>query len=195
MTELFNYQQKGLSLQQAIQLPLTEETYGLFYTPKQCLFGRLDGDTIRDSQDKEVNLKQIYEARIFNPSVELRWLKSLSTDGLGSAVYLFEKPAETKKNWEQLPTLNDLSNHENHYLLWGEHWQTENLAENWSCLATSRIGKLLVPIANLEKQRVVLKTREYFGLPRNADGKLTLAGEHGNKVVVEERWLSLETCN
>lgn len=194
MTELFSYNQERLSLQQAIQLPLEKGTYGLFYTPTQCQFGYYNGEKISDAYDKSLDLSQVFEARIFNSNAELRWLREPSTDGLGNAVYLSDKKAKLK-DWKQQPTLSDLTIHNNHYLLWGEYWQTENLANTWSCLATARIGKLLVPVANLQKnQRIILKTQEYFGLPRDADGKLSLAGEHGNKVVVEERWLSLEAC-
>jgi CRISPR-associated protein (TIGR03984 family) len=186
MTELFSYQQPEISLAEAMQLPLPT-SYGLFYTPTQCLFGLWDGKKISDAQDKPIDLEQVFEAHLFNSNLELRWLKGFNPDNLGNAVYLFENTQKNKLNWEQLPTLNDLSIHENQYLLWGEYWQADDLAANWSCIATSRIGKLLVPIANLQKnQRVVLKTREYFGLPDN------VAGEHGNKVVLEERWLGLE---
>ncbi len=187
MTKLFSYQQEQISLEEATQLSFSINDYGLFYTPTQCLFGRWDGDKIRDATDKPLDLEQVFEARLFNSNVELRWLKGFTPDNLGNAVYLFEQPTANNKNWIQQPTLSNLKTHENQYLLWGEYWQADNLAENWSCLATSRIGKLLVPVANLQKnQRVILKTREYFGLPDN------VAGEHGNKVVIEERWLSLD---
>jgi CRISPR-associated protein (TIGR03984 family) len=188
--ELFSYQKEGLSLQEAIQQPLAEGTLGLFYTPAQCQLGRWDNGEIRDARDKVLAIEQVFEARLFHPSLELRWLRDPSTDGLGNAVYLCENQRDN--GWQQQQTLCDLSVQNNQYLLWGEYWKLDNLAKGWSCLAAARIGKLLVPVANLQKnQRVVLKTREYFGLPRDADGKLTLAGEHGNNVVVEERWLSL----
>jgi CRISPR-associated protein (TIGR03984 family) len=198
--ELSTYCKNGLSLEKVLELPLTEETIGLFYTPNQCFFGRRKAGKICDAQDKEIALAQIFEARLFDSTVELRWLRDPGTDGLGQAVYLFDdhfKPS-FEEGWEK-KILDKLKSQENHYLLWGKHWDSKaaNLANGWACLAASRIGELFVPVPDLKEkeQRVRLKTREYFGLPCNADGSLTLAGQHGNQVVVEERWLNLEICD
>ena len=195
--KLSTYCKSDLALEKVLELQLTEETIGLFYTPNQCLFGRWKAGKICDAQDKEIALAQIFEARLFDSTAELRWLRNPSTDGLGNAVYLFDNHSNLSFNedgWEN-ETLDELTSQENHYLLWGKYWpsKAENLAPGWACLAASRIGELFVPVPNLnqKEQRVCLKTQEYLGLPRNAKGSLTLAGKNGNQVVVEERWLGL----
>jgi len=195
VTELYTYHKDKLSLTEVVQLPLAEGTLGLFYTPKQCQFGRWDNGKISDAEGNPLVLEQVFEARLFHPTAELRWLREPSTDGLGSAVYLFDNKPKTQTTFNgwQTQTLNDLTLQTNQYLLWGENWEMADSTAGWSALAGVRIGQMWVPLQNLEKnQRVCLKTLEYVGLPCHADGKLTLAGEYGNQVVVEERWLSLE---
>ncbi len=86
MTKLFSYQQQEISLQKSIQRPLATGSYGVFYTPTQCLFGRWDGNQILDAQDKPLDLEQVFEAHVFNPDIELRWLKGFANDNLGNAV-------------------------------------------------------------------------------------------------------------
>lgn len=196
--ELSIYRQENVSLETVPAIPFAEDTVALFYTPNTCQFGRWKEGNIFDAEDKAIALEQVFEIRLFAKTAELRWLRDPSTDGLGNAVYLFDEHSEALFNgegWEK-ETLNNLTGQENHYLLWGKYWpsENENLANGWGCLAASRIGELFVPVPDLnqKEQRVRLKTREYFGLPRNANGSLTLAGQHGNQVVVEERWLGLE---
>lgn len=197
MSELYSYQKDQLPLQELIQLPLASGTLGLFYTPARCQLGRWEDGKLSE-RGKALALDQVFEARLFHPSAEWRWLRDPSTDNLGDAVCLFDSESDApinlkKAGWQLQPSLNDLSVQENHYLLWGEYWKVDNLVEGWSCLADARVGELFVPLPNLQpNQRVRLKTLEYFGLPRDADGKLTLHGQHGNYVVVEERWLCLE---
>jgi len=194
--DLSTYRKENISLESVIQLPLAEETVGLFYTPNQCQFGRWKGGEITDAQDKIIALKDIFEARLFHETAEMRWLREPNTDELGTAVYLFDTQPSFKGEGWQKEILSELTKGENQYLLWGEYWNTQQeLAAGWSCLATARIGELFIPEPNLQKrnQRVVLKTLEYFGLPYDAEGNLTLHGEQGNQVVVEERWLNLET--
>lgn len=197
MTELYTYHKDSLPLQEVIQLPLAAGTLGLFYAPKQCQFGRWENGTVSDAQGHPFALEQVFEARLFHPTAEVRWLRDPYSNGLGRAVYLMDKEhqnqtAFTGKGW-QTQTLGGLVPQDNQYMLWGEHWETDDSTAGWSALATTRIGKLPVPLPNLTKnQRVCLKTVEYVGFSCHADGRLTLAGEYGNQVVVEERWLTLE---
>lgn len=206
MIELLIYQKSASTLQEVMQLPLEIGTIGLFYTPQQCQFVRYDNGEIRDANGNLFKLEQVFEARLFHSNAELRWLRDPNTNGLGRAVYLFENTKNMfsfdEPDW-QLHTLSNLTVHKNHYLLWGKQWQyndknsqNQRLDQGWSLLANAQIGKLPVPVPNLQKnQRIRLKTREYFGLPHDANGKPTLAAQHGNQVVVEERWLSLEAYN
>ncbi len=207
MAELVYYQHAGITLQNVIELSLAKGSIGLFYTPTQCQFGRWEESAqISDAHGKPFALEQVFEARLFHEQAELRWLREPNTDGLGRAVYLFDEAnkAPDWQGWQRAEPLNELSINANQYLLWGEQWQASDQANeiddfdqnNWSMLATARIGKWFVPVPGLKKnQRVRLKTQEYFGLPRDPDGKLTLAGQHGNQVVIEERWLSLKAID
>jgi len=71
------------------------------------------------------------------------------------------------------------------YLLWGEGLVANNLTSGWSRLATSRLGKLDVPIAGVSqsKQRIKLTAKEYF---RRMDEL------YGNVIVAEERLTGLQ---
>ncbi len=194
MVKLSTYHKDDLALEEIIQLPLSKGTIGLFYSPSRCQFGRWDSGQISDASGKPFALEEVFEARLFHPMAEVRWLRNPSTANLGRSVYLFESSSQFKgKGWQKKAPLSNLTVKENEYLLWGLSWKVNDLDKNWSCLAAARIGRLPVPLPNLqEKQRVRLKTVEYIGLPRDAEGQITRIGQYGNQVIVEERWLSLE---
>lgn len=162
---------------------LPQNSIGLFYTPMRCAFGMWNGTALLDHQEVGIDLSQIFEARLFNPELELHWLRDCEGSGEGRAVYLTEN---AERKWEPVSIR---SAREHDYLLWGRGWVgTEKLAEGWSCLAEARIGTLYVPIPNIDQDRCVqLKACEYFGLASGEAGK-----EHGNTVVLAERLLGLK---
>jgi CRISPR-associated protein (TIGR03984 family) len=173
--------------------PLLANAVGLFHAPRKCCFGLLRGGDFRDESDKPLDMTTVFEARVFAPEGELRWLNDPERFGIGKAVYISETDGGPK-NWLPAEPMT-VDAFENAYLLWGEHWKPAREFKNgWSCLAAGRIGELPAPFPGANsrapalraKERVRLRTREYFG-PASAE-----AGAHGNIVVVDERLLCLE---
>jgi CRISPR-associated protein (TIGR03984 family) len=163
----------------------------LLYAPQSCYLVRLTPAlTFRDARDREVDLTNVFEARIFNPQCELRWLNRM--DGLGDAVLLMESIASPEA--EAAPNIKEFASPDTtackalgqQYLLWGEKAKNQPSRPSWQRLAEARIGKLEIPLAQPleEGQRVCLKTSEYLAV---ADG-------YGNVAVIEERLMQLEVA-
>jgi CRISPR-associated protein (TIGR03984 family) len=175
--------QSNLTLMEAIancQACFSEAT-GLFYSPEACFLATVRGTSVVDAQGAEVNLGRVFEARIFNVEYELRWLNEFG--GHGTAVLLSEQDIAPCLA-DELPVLEAIDTQDQQYLLWGEGYRA-NLQPGWSRLATSRLGKLDVPIAgvNHSKQRVQLVVKEYF---RRMDEL------YGNVMMAEERLCQLQ---
>jgi CRISPR-associated protein (TIGR03984 family) len=182
MTILYGRSQKDITLVEAIAAcqGYFAEAVGLLYSPENCRLVKVTGTQMTDSGDAAVNLDRVFEARIFNADYELRWLNQWS--GRGTAVLISEQAigdilAEPIENLEAIATQDQT------YLLWGEGLKA-NLATGWSRLATSRLGKLDVPIAGVSqsKPRIHLQATEYFQ---------RLDQLYGNVVVAEERLTGL----
>jgi CRISPR-associated protein (TIGR03984 family) len=156
------------------------DAVGLFYSPESCSLSRVEGSNVTDSSGQVVRLDRVFEARIFNADYELRWLNQ--TGGQGTAVLLSEQ-AITDYLTEAVD-LEAIDTQEQTYLLWGEGYSA-NLQPSWSRLATSRLGKLDVPIAGVSKpkQRIKLTAKEYFHCMDEL---------YGNVIVAEERLTGLQ---
>lgn len=182
MIDLHGRRQETITLVEAIAAcePCFGDAVGLFYSPESCFLSQVKGTAITDSDGQPSNLDRVFEARIFNPGYELRWLNQQS--GQGTAVLLSEQAIA-----DYLTASVDLvaiDTQDQTYLLWGEGYSA-NLQAGWSRLATSRLGKLDVPIAgvNQQRQRVKLKAKEYFQVLDNL---------YGNVIVAEERLMGLQ---
>jgi CRISPR-associated protein (TIGR03984 family) len=161
-----------------------EGAIALLYSPDSCKFLRLLNSEFEYASTKEREqhrLSSVFEARIFTPECELRWLNR--ENGKGDAVLLTESPQPISEFEEDKEEIEDTL--PQHYLLWGEPvLEPKNIQDGWQRLAEARIGKLNIPISeklNNKNQRVYLKTREYIS-----------ALEYGNCAVIEERLLKLE---
>lgn len=164
---------------QACSHPLAE-AIALLYSPTTCQFAKLqvDGHLV-DSDDSPLSLSTVFEARVFNPDYELRWLND--SNGQGPAVFLSEKPI-TDYLESNLEPLEPLSTNPQKYLLWGKGTESST-ADDWSILAAARIGKLPVPIRGVAiEKRTYLQACEY----------LAIVDDYGNVAVVEERLIGLE---
>jgi CRISPR-associated protein (TIGR03984 family) len=176
-----------------------ERPVALLYTPAYCRLGRLqvsgDVETINENEQPETaDLMAVFEARAFCTSGELRWLHEGRNKG--RAVFLSEG-GSAMDGWEALDPINALEKGKGHYLLWGEGWcptaersgsSNKAIVDGWSWLATSRIGKLAVPLGNIDAhERVCLLYKEYYGFDWGPAGK-----DHGNVVVLEERLIGLQ---
>jgi CRISPR-associated protein (TIGR03984 family) len=181
------YTKTGLSFAAALAaldslLPEGGEAVALLYAHAWCQFGRRRGrGPWLGPAGEAITSPPVYEARVFNEDVELRWLNDPSGAGGHRAVLLSEKDLPPP-GWSQTPVEPPVVGRlDQQFLCWGQ--QTESLADGWQRLTTARVGKLDVPLAGgLEKgQRVVLKYVEYLG-----------EFAHGNYGVVAERLVKLE---
>jgi CRISPR-associated protein (TIGR03984 family) len=183
MTTLQGRTQKDISLRDAIEncQDCFGTAVGLFYSPESCFLGQVTGTTVTNSKNSIVDLNRVFEARIFNADYELRWLNDRG--GQGTAVLLSEQSIDRYLE-TSIPAITPIDIQSQTYLLWGEGLSA-NLEPGWSRLATSRLGKLDVPIAGVTQQgqRVKLKAIEYFQC---------LDDLYGNVVVAEERLTGLK---
>ena len=155
----------------------------LLYTPARCLFAcmRQDG-TLANSAGQAVDTDTVYEARVFHESAELRWLNDPSRLQMHRTAVLAARPYNL--GLTEAPIQNRLvGTLPQTYLLWGEGMaRSAMLSSGWTRLATGRIGKLDVPLADVAQgSRVVLHAVEYLA-----------EFEDGNVAVVEERLMKLE---
>jgi CRISPR-associated protein (TIGR03984 family) len=159
---------------------LLADAIALVYSPTACCFAKSEDGRLINAAQRPILLDDIFEARVFNPTYELRWLKSAHP--VGEAVILAEQDISAPAGWQFVESLSCLAKEAQQYLLWGEGLHSD-LSQGWGTLATARIGRLPIPLANLKPhQRVALKTCEYF----------QVHDQFGNVVVAEERLIKLE---
>ncbi len=176
---------QDISLQDAIaacQDHFNNSAIALLYSPTACQFAKLAGGSLQDATGGDIKTDQIFEARIFNETSELRWLNISS--GKGYAVLISQddisglfKNECNLKYFECLPQ---------QYVLWGEEMSNPSKEPNgWSRLGAARIGAMDVPIADITTsgQQAILKVIEY----------LQEVDDHGNVAVVEERLVCLKS--
>ena len=175
---------QDISLQDAIaacQAHFLDSAIALLYSPTACQFAKLKGGSLQNAFGEDIKTAQIFEARIFNKTSELRWLNISS--GKGYAVLISQDNiSEILKDECNLEYFESLPQQ---YVLWGEGMSSSaEISNEWSRLGAARIGAMDVPIADIttNEQRVILKVIEYL---REVD-------DHGNVAVVEERLVCLK---
>lgn len=182
MTTLYGRRQDNTTLAEAIAAcqQYFSDAVGLFYSPESCFLGKVEGIGVTDSSGNNISLERVFEARVFNTDYELRWLNRQSGEGI--AVLLSEQVIIASLGGSV--DLDAIDTQEQTYLLWGEG-HSANLQPGWSRLATSRLGKLDVPIVGASKQgqRIKLKAKEYFQV---------LDDLYGNVIIAEERLTGLQ---
>lgn len=177
----------------AVKAALTspeDRAVGLFYTPRVCTFAVMSDGGLHGPPESslgsngtfaEAVTAQAYEARLFHPDWEVRWLRQ---GRAGRLAVLWDRAEAARpdlgdpgsEDWKDIR-----DNLPQKYLLWGKPVEEK---DGWVKLTNARIGTLWAPIAKTpssNKARAVLKTREYLQ---------TL--NHGNVCVVEERLLGLD---
>jgi CRISPR-associated protein (TIGR03984 family) len=184
-SKLYVYTVRGWSLPAALEAfdrTRHEETAtALLYAPDCCLFAAFQhGDVLRDARGQPIDLKDVYEARVFHPRVELRWRNDPRSDKAHRAAMLAETELAVEWERQEIDVIKTLPQS---YLLWGTGvGDGTGLARGWSRLATPRIGKLDVPCPEVQpRQHVALSTLEYL-----------TEFQHGNVGVCEERLLALK---
>lgn len=170
----------------APQIASNNDAIGFLYTPKNFWLVKLnsDGTMINPSKKWSLNscLSSTYEARIFNTELELRWLHKENSKG--QVALISEKPIKFTKNEAiEIERRYFISTIEQRYLLWGKA-TGKNINVGWSQLASSQIGTLDIPVAQVQEYAQLL-TKEY----------LQKQPHHGNVVVMEERLVGLAAGN
>jgi CRISPR-associated protein (TIGR03984 family) len=155
----------------------------LAYSRERCLIGRVTAGQILDADGRDWSSDPtIFEARVFNEILELRWHSDPLRGSTGNSVVLTETSTPPGSRWALLEKLSDLSACDNSYLLWGK--AANGATPDWTPLIDSRIGGITVPLAALQPDgRAELATVEYIGvgpLPNQLH-------VHGNSAVIEER--------
>lgn len=169
------------------QIACNNDAIAFLYTPKEfCLVKlHLDGKLFNSKGELSKKcLDSVYEARIFSPSLELRWLHKENSKGQvvliseGTIEWQYNEVIETEK-------IGFIDTTEQRYLLWGKGMK-DNIDPQWSNIATSRIGVLSIPVPQVQdQQHVQLVTKEYLQEEKG----------HGNVVVIEERLIGLVAGN
>jgi len=186
MHTLYGRASDNITLQAALKScasTLTNGSHGvaLLYSPTCCQFAKVqsNGD-VTDSNNESLALKNVFEARAFNETCELRWLNEL--DGQGRAVLISSQQDIIGYLSESLSVLEELDTIKQTYILWGKGVKTISIG-GWGKLAAARIGSLSVPVTGLTtNKQVYLNSIEY----------LQEIDEYGNVAVVEERLIGLE---
>ena len=125
------------------------------------------------------DLAGIYEVRLFDPEVEVRWVE-------GRGAMFLSEAALAPQDWQQR-TIPFLETMEQRYLLWGA---VDTVAAAEVTMFDYRIGYFRAPMAGaVPGQRLALLAREYLGV--DFDG----TEPYGNVAVVAERLLKVEVVN
>lgn len=177
----------NITLSEAINQCLNqlEDAIALLYSPQFCQVLKLEkDDNLSNNKGEIINTNYqdnyIFEARIFNPNYELRWLNE--DEGKGTAVIISENDLDNCLE-NKLDSIEVIDTIKQQYLLWGEKAKTK-LNEGWQRLSAARIGSLDIPLSQSlsQEKRVYLNTREY----------LKVMDDFGNVRVIEERLINLE---
>ncbi|WP_374690957.1 CRISPR-associated protein Csx19 [Accumulibacter sp.] len=183
---LYSLRRNGVHLAEALHgVAAGVVLAGLCHSPMRAFFVRWDGGALAPGDGGD--LAQVYEARLFAESGELRWLRDPEdAGGRGDAVWLSESPVD-RAGWLPLDPLAGLT------VIAGRRLLTGVLGEpresGWSGMHAPRHGEVAVPAVGAAGERLCLISREYLGA---APGT---AGEDGNDLVVEERLLAIAVCN
>lgn len=155
---------------------------GLLYTPECCGFAVLGKDGLRDHDARAWPLASVFEARVFSPAGELRWIHVRAGQGR-AALLTADSQIAAPEGWETCER-DFLEKRDNGYLLWGKADSVQDVA-GWTRLFEARIGELLVPFrAATETPFLRLKTIEFLG---------EVPGDpHGNVRLIEEQLTGFE---
>jgi CRISPR-associated protein (TIGR03984 family) len=184
LKKLFISREENIDLQNSMKKFFN--TFGrakaLLYTPKECHLAFLDCDSSFFRPDKTIVVGEIFEARIFNETAELRWLKR--SGGADTAVVLSKSNQKCLAD-EPSQDVEVFDFIHQHYLLWGEELesktnegqqQSKASPKEWTRFAAARIGSFYVPVTlNAGETRARFTAVEY--LKKYADGNVAVCDE------------------
>lgn len=191
-TTLYSYQAKDLTFAGAI-LACKDQLEGaiaLLYSPQTCWLLRLVHGKFQGAGNepiKDLDLVDVFEARVFTEDCELRWVNHKG--GQGPSVLL--SPSEQTVEQFSLLETRECEILEQKYLLWGKKAKNQPSQEGWQRLSEARIGNLDIPYRGklTDEQRVCLITHEYVAewVYQGQDREIK-----GNYTIIEERLIKLQ---
>ena len=119
-------------------------SYAILYSPKKCYLALFDGANFADENGEieESEILNVYEARVFNFTKELRWVKGCEAKTLADTDF-----PNCEKN-------------DQNYLLWGK--KNGASLNGWTQFAEARIGAFYVPVTLTNKEYAVFEAVEYL---------------------------------
>ncbi|MFQ3550376.1 MAG: CRISPR-associated protein Csx19 [Armatimonadota bacterium] len=176
MVNLFSYTNSDISLQGALNALASklDNATAFLYTPKDLIIAKFENSKFA-CKNGEVSLDKVFEARVFNQYIELRWVAP------NRAAVITEEEIDGLEWKKASKSQNEIiQTQDNSYLLWGEG--IDKFENGWGGVSSAQIGTIYLPMEVGTKKRVLLKTKEYFS------NKFV----QGNYAVIDERLVGLE---
>lgn len=179
MIKLYTQRHDAVTLNDALPAFTGQTFTGFCMTPAKFVFAQWNGNLVETANG--IDLAQVYEARFFNESGELRWLRDPATEASGTAVWIAEAELELA-GWEKMNPVDVESLPDSQRLFTGILAEPHETLTAWSWTNAPRQGKVALPFfGGKAGRRLAYMVREYLG---DAPG---CAGQDGNKMVIEER--------
>lgn len=166
-------------------LALAPGAVGYLFAPQSFAIARvLSGSAPLEWAGFDLELDQVYEARLATETLELRWLRDPACQaGTGRAALVSETPLpDLPLGWRQEADLAGLVRHDTQLLLGVR--TGERVEGGWVVVDTPRHGRLALPWDGTPPAaggRIAWRWREYIGPAAAA------AGQDGNQTVVAAR--------
>jgi CRISPR-associated protein (TIGR03984 family) len=193
---LFSGSFRGQTLPQALdaffaidKVANEKDTWAILYSPGRCFLARLAmGQRIigaaKEEEPSELSpgdLTAIFEARVFNNLLEMRWLNDPNGNHT-TAVISETQPTFAGIQLQDDPKVIGAIDPWHQYLLWGQ--STGRTTDDGTQFATARIGAYYIPIPKVPKETYArFKAVEYLK-----------TYEDGNVAVFDERLIGIEAC-
>jgi CRISPR-associated protein (TIGR03984 family) len=131
------------------------KNFAILYSPYSCELARINSDgSIANHANPQLDLTDVYEARLFNKNAELRWWHE--SEGKGRCEILTDELLKQQAKGKHAGT------HEQEYLLWGKSVGASS--NGWTKFAEARVGHFWVPVDGVtaEKQGARFTAKEYL---------------------------------
>ncbi len=157
---------------------------GLLSSPTAFIIATVNGSDVctRMGSLESGALESVFEARCFDSTKELRWLR---TDHAGGTAVLLSEDKEAVERLGDTKELQVIKTLPAHYLLWGiaNAVTADDISgsSSWTVLKEFRIRSFEIPVVVTAEKRAQLHSIEYLG-----------RGKYGNVSVVEERLVGFE---
>jgi CRISPR-associated protein (TIGR03984 family) len=156
-----------------------EHAVALFYGLRTCAVGQVNasGDTL-DAGGQLVDTGEVFEARVFSGTRELRWLATEGAGGTGRAALVSEEAGLGLTGWDARAVELEAADDRHGYLVWGDA-AVALPAGGWARMKSRRLPAILVPVRQAVDAGAMLRITavEYVATER----------KHGNRYIYDER--------